>query len=176
MDPKPQTHITIRQIGLEQMVSRLKEEHVEMRRDLTRLENAADQADRTPGVLEAAGVLQAVRLELLPFIKRLEQHAAWEEEELIPLLETYFNRHTVPTMTTSIWVMEKDHELANEFLNAYLQAVSGFGPHPGAAAVAEAIRCLRQGCRLLREHFSIEEQTLFPSAEEMLTDLEYLFS
>jgi iron-sulfur cluster repair protein YtfE (RIC family) len=161
---------------LEHLLARLREEHVELLGTLGRLEEAADCAERNPNVRAAVMEMKQMRSVLLSFMERLEEHAQVEEEDLIPLVDVYYHRKRIPTMTSSIWVMEKDHELAIVYLSTCLQRMEEFDPDLRPGIAWEAIHCLLQGCSLLKEHFAIEEKMLFPLVEELLTDMDYLFS
>jgi len=161
---------------LERLLARLREEHAELLTSLDRLDEAAEQAERLLIPESAYQVMRKIAPQLARFLAELERHAQLEEEELIPIVDVYFHRKRMPSMTASIWVMEKDHELADVYLKTCLQRLEAYEKDMRAAAIAEAIHCLIQGCSLIKEHFIIEENTLFPLAEELLTDMDYLFA
>ncbi|CAH1221807.1 hypothetical protein PAECIP111893_04779 [Paenibacillus plantiphilus] len=151
------------------MLGQLRKEHIELRFMIERIEWAADGVERMVDVLAAANELRELKASIREFMEKLEQHAAWEEETLLPFINEYFRRSYNHRIDDSIWTMEKDHEMGRMYMEQFLRRVSEIDAHPNAGMVAEAVRCLLQGCVLLREHLRIEEQIVFPLAEGMLS-------
>ncbi|MBP1153719.1 MULTISPECIES: hemerythrin domain-containing protein [unclassified Paenibacillus] len=152
------------------MLVRLKDEHLKLRQTIAELEAAVNRADRMPDVLTVAHEIRRIKQPLIAYMNELERHSAWEEEELRPLIDQYFYNKHVPMIKDSIWVMEKDHELGTAYLEAFLQMLDDFGIRPHAGMVAGAVGCFLQGCRLLKEHFRMEEHIVLPLVEQMLSD------
>ncbi|WP_246628221.1 hemerythrin domain-containing protein [Paenibacillus oenotherae] len=150
------------------ILGQLRKEHVELRLHMERIEWAADQVERMADAAAAVKEIQGIKELLRHFMESLEQHAAWEEESLIPVIEEYFRRSYSNRIDDSIWTMEKDHEMGCMYLRLFLQKETELDAQPDADKVAEAVRCLLQGCILLREHLRIEEQIVFPLIEEVL--------
>jgi iron-sulfur cluster repair protein YtfE (RIC family) len=118
-------------------------------------------------------------------LRELKRHSVWEEEELFPILMHYSHKKIEPTIMPSLWVLEKDHELAVQYIESFVQASSALlhtlrlEPLSGADLQREmkgGCDCLTQGCFILTAHFQMEEELLFPLAEDILTDMDYLFS
>ena len=149
-------------------VRRLRDEHSDLRQTIERIEAAAARADRMAAVSAAANEISGVKQPLVAFMHALERHAAWEEENLIPLIEEHMPRSHESAVRDSIWVMEKDHQMATVYLRVFLERLNEFGDRPNAGVVADAVRCLLQGCVLLKEHFRIEEQTIFQAVEQLV--------
>lgn len=150
------------------MLGQLRKEHVELRFMIERIEWAADGVERMIDVQAAANELQGLRVSIREFMNSLQRHAAWEEATLIPFINEYFRRSYNRKIDDSIWTMEKDHEMGCMYMDQFLRKVSEIDAHPNAGMVAEAVRCLLQGCVLLKEHLRIEEEIVFPLAEGML--------
>jgi Hemerythrin HHE cation binding domain. len=129
--------------------------------------------------------LSVLRDEAELLLIELKKHSSWEEEALFPVLMHYSHKKIEPTIMPSLWVLEKDHELAVLYIESFIQASSTLlhswrlDPLSGARLqheLKESCDCLTQGCFILTAHFQMEEELLFPLAEEILTDMDYLFS
>lgn len=130
------------------------------------------------------GIIE-LREEAELLLRELKRHSTWEEEELFPVLMHYSHKKIEPTIMPSLWVLEKDHELAVQYIESFIQASSALlhtrrlEPVRGADLQHElkgSCDCLTQGCFILIAHFQMEEELLFPLAENILTDMDYLFS
>ncbi|MCM3630448.1 hemerythrin domain-containing protein [Paenibacillus glycanilyticus] len=126
-----------------------------------------------------------LRQEAEALLGELQRHSQWEEDELFPVLMHYSHKKIEPTIMPSLWVLEKDHELAVLYIESFIRASSTLlhawrlEPISGAdlqSGLKEGCDCLTQGCFILTAHFQMEEELLFPLAEEILTDMDYLFS
>lgn len=172
------------------MVSRLKAEHDRLKEQVHRLhERSLDLATATSRG-NRLQLLEELRLETAGLLADLEQHAKWEDEELFPAVMHYFKRRMEPTMMPSMWVLEKDHELALQFFDSFMElscSILADLQQDGSGNAADsyydffdvlkrAADHLTQACLILQGHFHMEEEFLFPLAEEILTDIDYLFS
>lgn len=177
MPYKPQVdsgtaHIT----ELSVLMERLKEEHIELRQVLDDMESQAVQAELEADKHRALASLLHLRLWTLAFKEELDRHSEWEERELFPFLNAYFNKSKVPTMTPSLWSLENDHELAMSYMQSFLRSVHGLKSDSDAMRMKQTAAYLTQACRMLRNHLEKEELIVYPMAEKVLTDIDSLFS
>lgn len=155
---------------------RLKEEHQHLRNQLKTLESHAKEVILTDDMDKGMQLIKQLSSDLTPFMCELEQHFEWEKADLFPFLVSYFNREPVPTIRPSLWVLEKDLQLSVSFIHSFNEAVHAFNPVAVKKQLAEAAAHLVQACLLLNDHFTMEEQVIFPLTEKVLMDLESFFS
>ncbi|MFD0698192.1 hemerythrin domain-containing protein [Paenibacillus sp. GCM10027628] len=155
---------------------RLREEHDRLRQQLKVLETSAKEIGHLNDPAKGIKVLQSLRRQASEFVEALERHAEWEDQELFPFLLEYFHRQVAPSITPSFWVLEKDHQLALLFIQTFHDAVIDLTPLVVKKQLVEASAHLIQACLILKDHFAMEEQLVFPLTEKVLTDLEYFFS
>lgn len=154
------------------VLERVKEEHAELRAKVAQLESAMKVLQSEWSAESAAKIVTMAEA----FAAQCEAHAKWEDTELMPFLSVYYLEHGGPEISTSVWMMEKDHELAFEFLRSFLQRVKENPYHMDRQMWKSAALHLTQACYIYREHFELEEQVIFSSAFKMLDDIDYLFS
>ncbi|MWC29899.1 hemerythrin domain-containing protein [Paenibacillus sp. MMS18-CY102] len=134
----------------------------------------------------AKNLLAVLRERTAAVIGDLSAHARWEDEALFPVFTRYYKQEIEPTIQPSLWVLEKDYELAMQFFESFMQAsfaqLNLLTLEDGEVGLKffeglkEGCNCLTQGCFILNSHFQMEEELIFPLAEAILTDIDYLFS
>ena len=157
-------------------MDRLKQEHERLRQQLKTLENSAKEVCLLNDPARGVQALQDLSRQTSELVEVLESHAKWEDQELFPFLLNYFHSPSVPTITPSFWVLEKDHQLALLFIQTFHEAVIAVTPLAEKKQLAEAADTLIQACLILNDHFTMEEQIVFSFTEKILTDLDYFFS
>jgi iron-sulfur cluster repair protein YtfE (RIC family) len=158
------------------MVDRLKKEHVAMQDQLKEIRTMAGEVYMLEDCTEGMCKLVSLQDRILVLIEDLDRHSEWEERELFPILQNYFNQYMMPSITPSIRVMEKDHDLAKQFVQSYMDGVNGMKAPIDRGFLKEMTSQLIQACVLLLEHFKLEEELVFPLTDQLLTDIDYLFS
>ncbi|MEK8126484.1 hemerythrin domain-containing protein [Paenibacillus filicis] len=157
-------------------IERLKDEHEELRSRLMDIRRQGDAVTKLKSAAEAALQLGELKISIGALMESLDRHAHWEEQELFPLLTRYFNKVQGPSILPSIWVMEKDHELAHMFVQSFYDAVDGPAIEGEKIHVKNAASHLIQACLILTEHLNLEEEVVYPMADQILTDIDSLFS
>ena len=157
-------------------IDRLKEEHGELREKLRNLEVSAKELILVEDSEKGIQQIRALRVMTNQFMQELQKHSEWEEQDLFPFLLTYFHRQLEPSMTPSFWVLEKDHQLGVSFIRSFQEAIIDVTPLVVKKQLAGAAAHLVQACLILNDHFTMEEQLVFPLTERVLTDLEHFFS
>ncbi|WP_159881429.1 hemerythrin domain-containing protein [Paenibacillus puerhi] len=157
-------------------IDRLKEEHDDLRLRLKEICREGEGVSKLRSTSEAAEKLKELRGSISVLMESLDRHASWEEQELFPMLTRYFNKVQGPSIMPSIWVMEKDHELAHLFVQSFYEALDGPAQKGEKIHVKTAASHLIQACLILTEHLNLEEEVVYPMAEQILTDIDSLFS
>ncbi|WP_166242688.1 hemerythrin domain-containing protein [Paenibacillus turpanensis] len=157
-------------------LERLKEEHHVLRQGLQALKTFAKQTGAAVTPVEGFRKLMELMQQTGAFMLKLERHAEWEENELFPLISEYYHRHSGPSIAPSIWMMEKDHELASQFVRSFTEEANKITLPADQRAVKRATDHLIQACYIFGEHFDLEEEVIFAPAEQILMDIDYLFS
>lgn len=155
---------------------RLRGEHEELRGKLRMLETIAKELMVLEDSVKGIQLIQELRKQTDQFVEELDRHSDWEEQELFPFLLTYFHRQPAPSMMPSFWVLEKDHQLGMSFIQSFQEAVIEVTPLVVKKQLADVAAHLLQACLILNDHFTMEEQLVFPLMENVLTDLESFFS
>ncbi|WP_426452156.1 hemerythrin domain-containing protein [Paenibacillus sp. S-38] len=98
----------------------------------------------------------------------LDLHSMWETDDLFPRLMELFCTPEGHIIVTSLWMLEKEHELADEFFDSFFQGVSGLKAGGRGAVLSRVLEDLMQAIRLVREHLEAEEELLLPLMQESL--------
>ncbi|MCS7460256.1 hemerythrin domain-containing protein [Paenibacillus doosanensis] len=161
---------------LSELVDRLKREHGELLQVLRDMAEQSVLAERERDPVKARGTLLHLRLWAMAFQEELERHSHWEEKELYPFLNLYFHKYKRPSVVPSLWMLEKEHERAMDHMNSFFRAVHALKSDSDALPVKRAAAYLTQACRILTDHLEKEEQIIFPLTDQVLTDVDFLFS
>lgn len=169
-----------------QLAIRLQAEHEQLKASCASLGELSARVASSHGDYGTVKLLKELRAQAEDLLQELERHAKWEDEELFPVFSRYYDKKDEPTILPSLWVLEKDHELALQFFDSFLQSSrtligmlmldKGRPDMTLMKLLKDGCDQLTQGCLILTGHFEMEEELIFPLAEEILTDLDYLFS
>ncbi|MFC0212212.1 hemerythrin domain-containing protein [Paenibacillus chartarius] len=155
---------------------RLKEEHQLLRDRIVRIQTCARSIYAELDPERSRIILEVLQLRMEDFMSQLHKHSEWEEKEVFPVIEIYNRRMFKPSITPSIWVMEKDHELADLFVASFNETVDALPMVCSVELARKAAANLDQACLILLEHLELEEELIFPLADELLTDIDYFYS
>ncbi|MNH95465.1 hypothetical protein D3C73_481130 [compost metagenome] len=157
-------------------MDRLQNEHDLFRDRLKVLEVQAKQVNMLDDIDKGIQVLTYLRQQTIQLVDELDVHADWEQKQLFPFLDHYFHHQHLPSILPSFWVLEKDHELAQSFIQSFMEAVDRLQVKPIKEGIIEAAANLIQACLILNDHITMEEHLVFPLTEQVLTDLDHFFS
>jgi len=153
------------------IVARWKEEHQQMRGQLTEIRKTA----ATLYSLEdcSIGMCRLIELQdsILLLIEDLEQHSEWEEQELFPRLYTYVHPTTALSMTRSITVLEQDHDLAKRVVQSYVDGVNNMKVPIDVEFLQLMTSELVTACLILLKHITLEEELVYPLTDQILKNL-----
>lgn len=115
------------------------------------------------------GTLRDLRGRVKAFAAELESHAETEERALFPTVMLYAE----PEDSVQD-IMCRDHRLALQYLKAFLNELNMMVSPICRTDAIRLMTLLMNGHDLLLDYFQEEERHLFPLAEQIITDIEYL--
>ncbi|WP_181438796.1 hemerythrin domain-containing protein [Paenibacillus sambharensis] len=136
---------------LEEALQRLKEEHDQLLDQLGTLYDEVKGISQEQNMLSRQTRLYVLRDEALEFQRRMEEHAAWEDTVMFPLIGNYFGEQS-----NHLTVMEQEHEIAEQFVLAFIEAVKRAPVREHEAK--EMGSYLQEALMMLERHFLSEEQ------------------
>lgn len=141
----------------------LKQEHLPLRKAMDIFYSTAERLFEGSGT-ERYDIFHTLRDQVADFTEQLKKHSRKEDDGLFPMMARYIGREVGP-----IAVMEYEHEQAEQHLLRFLDAAdqddSGIKVEDVKTITGYAV----QAYSILTEHFSKEENVLFPMAENMLS-------
>jgi regulator of cell morphogenesis and NO signaling len=150
------------QAELSKGLKQLKSEHPPLLEQLEGMYQLTQKVDQEIDIeTNFTGLITKVK----EFKAALDPHSEREEGILFPMMGVY-----IGTTSGPIAVMEYEHDQAKSNIGAFLaQVESDLDSNEEKKKAAELIQ---NAYFILTEHFSKEENVLFPMAERMLTDEE----
>ncbi|MEW9702782.1 hemerythrin domain-containing protein [Paenibacillus sp. SI8] len=152
-------------------IERLKDEHSALKKELEDVQLKTSHMLATLGTDESMDLLRELRRQMISYMKLIQDHEHWEEEEIFPVLERYANQGMDPSFITSKWVMEEDHKQAERFVRSFVDYAD---PSMAADSVKlkKAISLLSMACSAISEHLLTEEEMFFPIADQVLDEMQ----
>ncbi|MEI7025035.1 hemerythrin domain-containing protein [Paenibacillus sp. y28] len=145
-------------------------DHADLREAISYIEDIMKQMCSL-GAPEAAPMLGELKAAALGFVAKLEEHSDWEDGEFFPMVNRCFDIPSRPVLMTSLWMLEKEHELTKTFLDGYFELADSCWT--GTALLWDVFERakdqLLHACRLVKEHLELEEGILLPLAEEVVS-------
>jgi hemerythrin-like domain-containing protein len=155
---------------------RLKEEHEQLTEQLVFYQSIVKSINKATDAQKARNMLNMLKLDMTDCMRQLDEHSEWEEKEVFPVIDWYFGGLLKPSIMPSIWVMEKEHELGAVFVKSFIESVDELSLVGTMEQIQQATAHLVQACYILLEHFALEEELIFPLADQLLTDTDYFYS
>jgi len=156
-------------IKFAQALDQLKEEHDLLRTKLQEFVVIDEIIRAGKPNTDWYGTLRNLKTRVEAFMVLLSRHAEWEDDALFPTVSLYAEENA-----KVIDVLEEDHRLAVQYLQAFLEelrrSVSPITQH----RAVRIIELLMNAHRLLVDHLGAEERHIYPIAEEILEDIDYL--
>ncbi|MDQ1909910.1 hemerythrin domain-containing protein [Paenibacillus sp. GD4] len=147
---------------------RLRNEHIFLFDAIQQLETAAKRLGKLENEEEYFAKLVVLKEQTLNLMAELDGHSVWEDNELFPLLTEYFQLPNRPDTSTSLWMLEHEHELANTFFRYFLEEADKCLAGRKRPMLPRLTDHLMQACRLVKEHLLTEEETVLPLEEELV--------
>jgi iron-sulfur cluster repair protein YtfE (RIC family) len=161
-------HIEHAMVDFMAAVDQLRHEHEELKTQLIELESAWLEVTVTDPHNKAAAI-DTVAQAAEAYLRTLHTHASWEDGVLFPMVTMYFVNHAEQVQT-----IEADHEEAEHDLRTFITlARQVVNPVEHEHEQAMGLKLLH-ACRVLNRHFTAEEEIVFPLAEFILEDIDYM--
>lgn len=150
-------------VTLSEGLQNLIDEHIPLRRSLDNLLSLCNKVETEEKKEDSFSQLNK---EVREFNENLKHHSVREEDHLFKMMETYLGKSGGP-----LAVMEYEHERAHGFINEFLKNTEGHSKQTTDDMVKNAT-LIKDAYLTLTEHFSKEEQVLYPMAERMFSQEE----
>jgi len=145
-------------------LTQLKKEHIPLLEKLHGLKALCSKIDQNENAEENFSKLTpAVEI----FMAELGPHSEREEQVLFRMMETYLGVGMGP-----VAVMEYEHEQAKSLIGRFLEKTNSQSEPLSLVQMKEDSSLVKNAYLTLVDHFSKEENVLFPMAERMLTNEE----
>lgn len=150
----------VESLELCQGLSQLKAEHPSLLKKLDGLLALTEELEREANIQSRFKDLKTM---VEVFKAELDPHSEREEGVLFPMMGEY-----IGTASGPIAVMEYEHDQAKNLIRTFLEKAGH--SKLSAEEMKNASELVKNACLILIEHFSKEENVLFPMAEKMLSD------
>ncbi|MGG3563421.1 hemerythrin domain-containing protein [Neobacillus rhizosphaerae] len=150
------------QAELSEGLKQLKSEHPPLLEQLEKLYTLTQNIDQELNVEE--DFIELIE-QVKAFKAALDPHSEREEGVLFPMMGTY-----IGTTSGPIAVMEYEHDQAKANIGSFL--TNAGVTEASTEKMKKLAELIQNAYFILTEHFSKEENVLFPMAERMLTDEE----
>lgn len=153
------------------LVQRLKEEHVQMREQLSEIRTMAAALYSLEDC--SIGMCKLIELQdlILSLVEELEQHSEWEEKELFPHLQAYLQPTAALSVSRSMTVLEQDHDLAKRVVQSFVDGVNAMKVPIDMAFLHLMASELMTACLILLKHFTLEEELVYPLTDRIVEQL-----
>ncbi|WP_246140786.1 hemerythrin domain-containing protein [Bacillus marasmi] len=151
-------------VTLSEGLAQLKCEHIPLLEKLHGLFDICSKIDKNEAVKENFAQLEPA---VSTFIAELEPHSEREERILFRMMERYLGVGMGP-----IAVMEHEHTQAKLLIGRFFEKTAEKRDHLSLDEMKECSDFIKNAYFTLTDHFSKEENVLFPMAENMLSDEE----
>lgn len=172
-DQKPtQTSATLHPtIEFTRALDQLEEEHVELRNKLQEFVMIEEVIRLGRPDTDWFATLRDLKVRVEAFLVELKEHADWEDQALFPMVADL-----VADSPPMIDLIEEDHRLAMQYMEAFLNELRKSVSPINQAKAKHIISLLMNAHQLILDHFYGEERYIFPLAEQLQTNIDYLSS
>lgn len=142
---------------LNDSVQRLQEEHVLLEEGLSELYRMAKSIGANPQTINWSGALHYLGVMAAAFRRDMEAHVKWEAEKMFPMIAWYVGEEL-----DHFTLMEQEYELADQYIEAFLEAVRQI--HDRSICRKEATDMasyLLEAHSILKLHLRKEEDLIF---------------
>lgn len=152
-------------------LDQLEEEHVTLRNKLQEFVMIEEVIRLGRPETDWFGTLRDLKVRVEAFLVELEHHAEWEDEALFPMFA-----NLVADSPPLLDLIEEDHRLAMQYMEAFLDELHKSVSPIRQEKAKHIISLLMNAHQLILDHFYGEERYIFPLAEQMQTNIDYLSS
>jgi regulator of cell morphogenesis and NO signaling len=137
------------------LIGRLQEEHIVLEADLLDLYGIARAIEFKEVKTNWSEVIRDLKSKVVDYQKELTAHSSWEEGELFPLINAYFNENP-----GDFALLEQEHELAEQYLDAFHAATDKMIGKLNQEDAKHASNYLLLAFNILVNHFKRDEDTV----------------
>jgi regulator of cell morphogenesis and NO signaling len=143
-------------------IGRLQEEHVVLEAGLLELNGMAKAIKFKVASANLTEVIYDLRHKVVAYKKELSAHSSWEEKELFPLINAFFNENP-----GAFALIEQEHELAEQYIDAFLVAVDKSIGSLNQKEAEDTATYLLLAYNILADHFKKEEDIVASLADDI---------
>lgn len=148
-------------------LQRLKDEHGPLNLQKSELYSLSSQIEKEGDEANWGNLIMQLREKVIAFIAELEPHSEREEGVLFPMMAKYIGNESGP-----IAVMEYEHDQAKWNIAKFIELTENLTTSIEKETAQKLASYITTAYLILTDHFSKEENVLFPMAENILTDEE----
>ncbi|MEX1030738.1 MAG: hemerythrin domain-containing protein [Paenibacillaceae bacterium] len=152
-------------------LDQLEEEHVVLRNKLQEFVVIEEVIRLGRPDTDWFGTLRDLKIRVEKFLVELDHHTKWEDAALFPMLADL-----VTDSPPMIDLIEEDHRLAMQYMEAFLDELHKSVSPIRRQEAKHIISLLMNAHQLILDHFYGEEHYIFPLAEQLQTNIDYLSS
>lgn len=152
-----------------QALDHLKEEHELLRGKLNEFPCIEECIRHGKKDTNWYGTLLDVRSRVECLLALLEQHAEWESRVLFPTVALYAEERP-----EAFGMLEEDHQHALQYMRSFSKELSAMSSPIYKADAIRLMSMLMKAHLLLTKHLNAEDQWVYPIADEVLEDIDYL--
>jgi regulator of cell morphogenesis and NO signaling len=167
----PTEGITHPIIEFTKALDQLEEEHIVLRTKLQEFVVIEEVIRLGRPDTDWFGTLRDLKIRVEKFLVELDDHAKWEDAALFPMLADL-----VADSPRMIDLIEEDHRLAMQYMEAFLNELRKTVSPINQQKAKEIIALLMNAHQLILDHFYGEEHYIFPLAEQLQINIDYLSS
>ncbi|MBB3110965.1 hypothetical protein FHS18_003033 [Paenibacillus phyllosphaerae] len=150
--------------NLQLSLGRLRDDHSKLREAAARAFRLADAVKNCPEAIDWTRIRQVEQC-AAELGTELVRHGKWEDEELFPLLTELFPIERHPDLPTSLWMLEKAHQTADQCYRAYVHDMQAYCELRDEQLLRLGMTELIHVCRLVRRQLEEETELLIPMCE-----------
>src|SRR5690554_4393767 len=169
--PNPTQNITHPIIEFTKALDQLEEEHIVLKDKLQEFVLIEEVIRLGRPNTDWFGTLRDLKVRVEAFLVQLDEHAHWEDAILFPMV-TSIAIDSPPMLD----LIEEDHRLAMQYMEAFLDELRKSVSPINQQQAKHIISMLMNAHQLLLDHFHGEEHYIFPLAEQLQTNIDYLSS
>lgn len=149
-------------------LEKLREDHARIREAAAQAFRMAEEVKSCPAEAAQSQVRQVDHC-ARTLGEELLRHGQWEDEVLFPLLTDLYPTENNPDLPTSLWMLEKEHQTADQCYRAYLRDMQDYFELRDDQLLQLGMTELAHACRLIRRHLDSETELLVPLCESRVT-------
>ncbi|MCL6458919.1 MAG: hypothetical protein K6T85_13010 [Gorillibacterium sp.] len=161
---------------LSEVFEQMQQEHEELSLLLVILKQMAAETSEADRRSHSFHAMTSLKQSTVLFMNRFEDHLQWGKNELFPLVSVYAGTSCVSSIMTSIREMGNNYDLAVRYVNSFLQLSESEYMIETPEGLEVTWSNMLRAMVILSDYLELEKNKVFPLADQLLTDIDYLFS